>query len=150
MRQFILPALVPARAGIQFPANTHDSVHSEHMLNAIGAPDSSNATGIGSLTAGLEAQLARYQRELSNCVNCDTANTREGRETIQALSNKINALKSRIEAIANTKVGIQSATPNADDRRINNAIAPDKTSADSSSVSQAVHTTLGSRLDTFA
>lgn len=58
--------------------------------------------------ASLEAQLARYQQELSNCVNCDSANTAEGKETIQALSNKISSVKARIEAIENAK----PATPN--------------------------------------
>lgn len=52
----------------------------------------------GGAVAGLEAQLARYQKELSNCVNCASAKTPEGKEEIQRLSNEVDKLKARIEA----------------------------------------------------
>jgi hypothetical protein len=66
------------------------------MVSAIGSSAFSGAGGTGSGVAGLEAQLAGYQNQLSDCVNCCTANTREGRETIQALSIKISEIKARI------------------------------------------------------
>jgi len=83
------------------------------MLNAIGSSTYTNPAGTGTPTAGLESQLARYQKELSNCVNCDTANTRAGRETIQTLSNRISQIKARIEAIDAAKPSTQPTAPNA-------------------------------------
>lgn len=83
------------------------------MPSAIGSPTYTRPPGLEKPTTGLEAQLARYQKELSNCVNCDTANTREGRETIQALSNKISQIKTRIEASTATKSSIRPTAPNA-------------------------------------
>lgn len=71
------------------------------MVSAIGASTLPGASGksAGRSAAGLEAQLERLQKELSSCVNCDSANTLQGKETIQAVSNKISSVKARIEAI---------------------------------------------------
>ncbi|MFH1494900.1 MAG: hypothetical protein ABIG70_08905 [Pseudomonadota bacterium] len=125
------------------------------MLNAIGSPEFSSAPGIQS-ASGLEARLARYQRELSNCVKCNTANTREGRESIQALSDKISALKTRIEESANTNPGSHSATPDtkasADVSNSNEAatsIPGDTTRVVATSASGSENTSVGSRLDIF-
>lgn len=52
------------------------------MLNATSSTSFRGASGLGNSTTGLEAQLCRYQKELSNTVNCSSANTRQGRETI--------------------------------------------------------------------
>lgn len=58
----------------------------------------------GAATARLEAQLARYQKQLSDCVNCDSSKTAEGKAQIEAISAKISALKERIDKVgeANT------------------------------------------------
>ncbi|MBI3903130.1 MAG: hypothetical protein HY306_09375 [Nitrosomonadales bacterium] len=67
------------------------------MISAIGSHAYSAAIGAGSGTVGLEAQLARYQKQLSDCVNCDSARTLEGKTRIEAISSKISELKARIE-----------------------------------------------------
>ena len=78
------------------------------MLNAI-----SSSPLIRTATpspAGLENQLARYQQQLSDCVNCAaTSKTPEGRETARALSDRISEIKSRLDAVA----GAQRDTPPA-------------------------------------
>ena len=55
--------------------------------------------------AGLEAQIAQYQKQLADCVNCDTATTLTGQSAIEELSAKINVTKERLEAIAAVKSG---------------------------------------------
>ena len=50
--------------------------------------------------AGLEAQLARLQKELSECVNCDSAKTSEGKVKIQTVFDKISGIKAQLETIA--------------------------------------------------
>lgn len=81
------------------------------MVAAIGSSllPGTYGTANGGSMAGLGAQLARYQRELSNCVNCDSANTIEGKESIQAISSKISSVKARIEEMESAK----PAMPNA-------------------------------------
>ena len=51
-------------------------------------------------TAGLEAQIARDKKELSNCVNCESADTNQGQADIQALTNKITAAEARLSTLA--------------------------------------------------
>ena len=67
------------------------------MLNAIGPQTAPYASSQEKASVGLQALLLRLQKELSDCINCDTANTRAGRDTIQNLSGRINALKARME-----------------------------------------------------
>jgi hypothetical protein len=69
------------------------------MVAAIGSSTFTSPSVAASPTAGLEAQIARYQKQLSDCVNCDSANTLQGKENIQQLSNKISAAKARIDEI---------------------------------------------------
>jgi hypothetical protein len=84
------------------------------MLSAIGSSTSfPSPADAGISTAGLEAQVDRYQDELSSCVNCSSAKTLEGKEKIQSISNKISALKARLQAIANAKVNTPPAPLNA-------------------------------------
>lgn len=127
------------------------------MINAIGPASLANTTGGGTPTAGLEAQIARYQKELSNCVNCDSANTREGKETIQAISDKISAAKARLEEITAEKSSDQPNTPNAitsaDITARKDALASsvnDKIGTKSVSSSEFTNTPVGGRLDVFA
>ncbi len=65
-------------------------------------------TGVGTASvvfpvaasAGLEAQLARLQKELSECVNCDSAKTSDGKVKIQTVFDKISGIKAQLETIA--------------------------------------------------
>ncbi|MBZ0091413.1 MAG: hypothetical protein K8F27_04220, partial [Sulfuricellaceae bacterium] len=63
------------------------------MVQAIGSSAASGAVGSGASSAGLDAQLARYQKELSDCVNCSSAKTPEGKRAIQAAADKVSVVK---------------------------------------------------------
>ena len=125
------------------------------MISAIGS--STPYTPPHTNAGGLQAQLDRYQKQLSDCVNCDSANTHEGKETIQALSNKISDIRARIQETevvsSNSRsTAINSATsaasstssvpPATDTQRQGNAVA---TVASATSA-----TTPGSRLSVFS
>jgi FlxA-like protein len=111
------------------------------MVSAVGAPALPGRVGVSSSIASLQAQLDRYQKQLSDCVNCDTANTREGRQTIQDLSNRIGEIKARIEKAAAEKSDTQA-----------NTLKVEKPSAVgvASSPSGFAITNPGARLDVFA
>jgi predicted nucleic acid-binding Zn-ribbon protein len=84
------------------------------MLTAIGSFPTSNpvTTAIAS-TAAIEAQIARDKKALSNCVNCDSAKTKQGQADIQALTNKIRIAEARLREIANAKPVNQPTALNA-------------------------------------
>ena len=67
------------------------------MVAAIGATPSFSTQLPQVSTGGLRAELARYEKALSECVNCATARTPEGQQEIQRLGSEIARLKSRIE-----------------------------------------------------
>jgi hypothetical protein len=124
------------------------------MTLAIGSPTLSSAAGSGTSTAGLEAQLARCQKDLSEHVNCNSAKTPEGKAAIEALSNRINSVKTRIEEISNTQSSRHPATLNATDANTNSQaaapIAKEITGIDAASASKSSEAIAGSRLDVFA
>jgi hypothetical protein len=73
-------------------------------LSAIGtAPAFNPTTASGASTGGLEAQIARYTQELSDCVNCASANTAQGQARIAEIASKISRAKARIDKIASQK-----------------------------------------------
>lgn len=73
------------------------------MVQAIGASLAAayNSTGGGS--AGLQGQLSRFEKELSACVNCDSATTLEGKQKIQEVSGRIAQIKARMEQVETAK-----------------------------------------------
>jgi len=84
------------------------------MTQAIGAATGSPYLAAGGSDAGLRGQLARYEKELSACVNCDTADTLAGQQKIQELSNRIAQIKTRIEdAGAAEQIRRSAGTPAA-------------------------------------
>lgn len=125
------------------------------MLSSIGSstiypsPASTGESG-----AGLEARLARYQQELAACINCDTANTREGRETIQALSGKISAIKARMEALSVERPNAQRAetnpTPSSEIGANRDALATGARDGSAGATGRESDSPLGSRVDVFA
>ena len=127
------------------------------MVSLIGSATYSFPASLGPSTGGLEARLERYQKELSACVNCDSANTREGRQTIQALSNKISEIKMRLEEVAVTQPNTQPIASNkkalADVSANGNVSAPeirDNSVVATGSALSSATTTAGNRLDVFA
>lgn len=80
------------------------------MVSAIGSsPTFSVASTPAASTAAIEAQIARDTKELANCVNCASAETKQGQADIQALSNKINVAKARLEQVAESNSSDQAA-----------------------------------------
>ena len=89
------------------------------MVSAIGsAPVTGFAPTPGSSTAGLEAQIVRYKKELSDCVNCASAETTAGKAAIAEAASKVSAAEARIERISaanQTNQTDAAATATADD-----------------------------------
>jgi hypothetical protein len=50
--------------------------------------------------AALRAELARYEKVRSDCVNCPSAKTIEGERNIQNLDTQISALKAKLTVVA--------------------------------------------------
>lgn len=83
-------------------------------------------------SVGLRAKLDRYEKQLSDCVNCASAKTPEGKADIAAISAKIDEVK---RAIAGTSNGTGRAAPGND---VQAAAVASSTSP------------LGNRIDTYA
>jgi hypothetical protein len=77
------------------------------MVSTIGASSYASPAGTSASAASLQAQLDRYQKQLSDCVNCASAKTPQGQAAIRDLSGKIAAVKAHIEQAASAK----SSTP---------------------------------------
>jgi len=78
------------------------------MVAAIGSPPTVGPVP-GPSTAGLEAQIIRYKKELADCVNCASANTTEGKAAIAAAANKVGTAEARIESVAAPNQNTQPA-----------------------------------------
>lgn len=89
---------------------------------AVGAsPVFSTPPSNGTATAGADAELVRYKKELSDCVNCATATTTEGKRRIQEISSKISAAESRIKQTTVEKLVDQSAATKLTEKRVEKA-----------------------------
>ena len=77
------------------------------MTASIGLSTGANPLAFVKPTTGLEAQIARYKKELSGCVNCESAKTAEGKANIQALSDKISALTTQVQEISQSNSASQ-------------------------------------------
>jgi hypothetical protein len=113
------------------------------MVAAIGTTSTFSYTATAKPSAGLEFELAKYQKELSDCVNCDSANTAEGRSNIQELHNKISAIQARIERTA-------VAEPNHASRLNPTAVTENKSPGDPASVPKLATGSVGSLVDVRA
>jgi phage shock protein A len=56
-------------------------------------------SSMGPSRTGLEAQLARYKKEQSACVNCASSSTAEGKRQIQDLDRKISVTESKLQQV---------------------------------------------------
>jgi hypothetical protein len=104
------------------------------MVAAIGSSTLPSSSTSVSPTAGLEAQIIRYQKQLSDCVNCDSANTAQGKENIQAISNKISAARAKIEEINVSRPISQTVSM---DNQVNATAKQDEAAATAAAVNQA-------------
>ena len=113
------------------------------MVAAIGSATVSATTG-GSLgTAGLEAQIAHYEKQLSDCVNCASAKTPEGKKAIAEISNKISATRARIDEMSATKQVAQPTAATAGTAS-KSAVIPD-----AATPPKQTYSTVGSVVDVF-
>ena len=69
------------------------------MSIAIGSCSLSGISGGQSSRAALAAEVARYQTQLSDCVNCSSSKTLEGKAHIQELATQISVDQQRIKQI---------------------------------------------------
>ena len=85
------------------------------MVQAVGGTAATSAFSGPAKAAGLEYQLQRYQKQLSECVNCASAKTAQGKATIEAISGKISSIRLRIDEVASsnsvTVAASAAATP---------------------------------------
>jgi hypothetical protein len=63
---------------------------------AAAAPELPSA---GVRAAALQAQVQSYEKELSECVNCSSAKTPEGKANIDDISSKLSVVKTRLEQV---------------------------------------------------
>jgi hypothetical protein len=98
------------------------------MAVAIGSNAAAGTTGYMSRVAP-QAEVARYQKQLSDCVNCSSSKTLEGKAHIQELSSKISVDQQRIkqvesmDAAANDSAASSSTTTVAGDSYSNTGAA---------------------------
>ena len=76
-------------------------------LTSIGSSPLSASPG-GASNTGLRAQLSRYEKERSACVNCASADTIEGKRNIQNIDSEINSLKARLTAVPRADATVSS------------------------------------------
>jgi hypothetical protein len=75
------------------------------MISSIGSSTAYAFDSTAKPTAGRDAQIARYKKELSDCVNCESAKTVKGKANIQAITDKITALTAETEKAAKSSKG---------------------------------------------
>jgi hypothetical protein len=106
------------------------------MSIAIGSSSLSGVSGGQSSRAALAAEVARYQKQLSDCVNCSSSKTLEGKAHIQELSTQISMDQQRIKQIetGGTAVNDPAATTHNDSYTSAGASATPTTQAQGSLV----------------
>ena len=67
-------------------------------MTAIGTTVSAYSQS-GVSRAAIRADLARYEHKLSDCVNCASAQTPEGKRNIQDLNTQISTLKAQLNVV---------------------------------------------------
>jgi hypothetical protein len=64
------------------------------------AANTAPSSGAGKASpVALQAQLQRFQQQLSDCVNCASADTAQGKSDIQAIAARITELRQRIAQV---------------------------------------------------
>ncbi|MCU6433721.1 FlxA-like family protein [Undibacterium sp. Jales W-56] len=124
--------------------------------SASGAINATNPTNSAALAASLQAQLAIYQQQLSDCVNCASSKTIEGKEQIQSLSAKISGVRARIDQVSSTNANRQtvpSATnqdADIDPGKVLNISSGKENNSGTGAIASTANPHLGSNVDTLA
>jgi hypothetical protein len=79
------------------------------MIQSINSSTVNSTNNEANKSNGLEYQLTRYQKQLSECVNCESAKTSKGKSDIEEINEKISGIKNRIEEVA--KKSIKQPSP---------------------------------------
>lgn len=93
-------------------------------MQAIGFPSIANGVGAEASSGVLEAQLSRYQTQLADWCNCPSGKTPAGKEKIQELQAKVDAVKAQLERIATAKAPRQSTVERANRNPSSSGAAP--------------------------
>ena len=91
------------------------------MVAAMGASTTSgssaySATGQSGASSGsrigLESQLNTFKKQLSDCINCDSAKTKEGKAKIEELQAKVSIMQERIKELDHNQNRAKLSTSN--------------------------------------
>jgi hypothetical protein len=112
------------------------------VIGGIGSQSAAVATPPGNrpnAAGSLDAELAKYQSELADCVSCPSGKTSAGMANITQIASKLDAVKVRIRAAEQAKTSEQVTSSKIDasreqqSRAAQNAVgsspAPDSISA---------------------
>lgn len=78
------------------------------ISSSVSAPG--GASG-GPSAASLQAQLQRFQQQLSDCVNCASAKTPEGKTAIREAAAKVSQVTQKLDTLQNAPHGQAQAGP---------------------------------------
>jgi hypothetical protein len=123
------------------------------MVTATGALVSAATPAVQGtgVTGGLDAQLARYEKQLAECVNCASARTPEGKQAIEDLYGKIHDTKAKIEEVRIVNP-VQPASAAESAAQVNTAVSatPDVSNAQDRPFRRAsIYDTVGSVIDVY-
>ncbi|MBC7685177.1 MAG: hypothetical protein H7176_08105 [Bdellovibrionales bacterium] len=86
------------------------------MVQTIGSNSAASPYSNGAPAfAMLQAQLQRYEQQLSDCVNCASAKTSKGQRDIDTINARIAQLKARMEQADDAQKPTQSNAPRSPD-----------------------------------
>jgi len=123
---------------------------------AAGSALPASSTAASAAATGLQAQLARYQKQLADCVDCASAKTPEGRKTIQELSDRISIAKERLRELDANPAARRPALAGSGENRESGGGGTSAASTPATSAGmlprrpEAIYSTVGSALDVFA
>jgi len=118
------------------------------MISSVGSSTAYDINSISKPTDGLDAQITRYKKELSDCVNCDSAKTAKGKAKIQAISDKIATLTAQVEKTVKSKDTAQLPVLTANSP--SNDVYRAGRQYDSEPFSNSGSESIGSQLNVFA
>ena len=116
------------------------------MVTATGALASAATPAVqGSAGAGgLNAQLARYEKQLAECINCASASTPEGKQAIEDLYGKIHDTKAKIEEARSVNPVLPASAVPA-----GSAVSDSQAIQDQASRRASIYDTVGSVIDVY-
>jgi len=120
------------------------------MVSAI-APALIPGTGAttGTDAVSLEAKIARYKQELSDCINCESAKTSQGKADIQRISNLISIAEARLSSVKASKQNSQADPSSTTASNAAASSTENETGTESATTPTSTSSTLGKFVDVF-